>query len=92
MVLKRALRAVPLRCLNAARAEEAILNRECAQRHTVHGDRCRLDFPALVWRRGTRLTLGDNVDFRGVIDFERENATVSIGCRTYFGSMISCSD
>jgi galactoside O-acetyltransferase len=92
MNLKRLARGVLLRCLNAARAEEALRIRERALRQTRLGQRCIVDFSRVGWRQGSALILGDDAHFAGAITFERENSQVEIGSRTYFASLISCAE
>jgi galactoside O-acetyltransferase len=92
MNLRRVIRGVLLRCLNVARAEEAIRIRERALHQTRLGERCVVDFSRVGWRPGSILILGDDVHLAGTITFERENTQVEIGNRTYFASLISCAE
>jgi galactoside O-acetyltransferase len=48
-----------------------------------------VDFSHVGWRSGVELILGDDVHFAGRLYFEREDSRVTIGSRSYFGSMIS---
>jgi acetyltransferase-like isoleucine patch superfamily enzyme len=92
MNARRLIRGALLRCLNAARGEEALRIRERALRQTRLGQRCVVDFSKVGWKTEASLIMGDDVHFAGAIAFVREKAQVEIGNRTYFASMISCAD
>lgn len=81
-----------LRCLQAARSEEALRIRERALQQTTLGQRCVFDAPRIGWQPGASLVLGDDVVYEGQIGFLRENAHVEIGNRSYFGGLISCAE
>ena len=89
--MKRIARKMLLRLLNAARSEEAFLIRERALRHISGGDEGIIDYSRIGWRQDTKLLLGHHVHLVGQLYFERDNAQVQIGSRTYFGSLISCA-
>ena len=88
---KRLFRSFLLRCLAAARAEEAERIRERAMQQVRMGEGCLVDFARVWWSSGSELVLGDQAHFTGAISFEKEDATVRIGSRTYFSSLISCA-
>jgi acetyltransferase-like isoleucine patch superfamily enzyme len=92
MTIKRIVQGLLLRCLDAARAEEALRTRERALRQTILGQRCVVDFSRVRWRPGSVLIVGDDVHLAGAITFEREGAQLEIGNRTYFASLISCAE
>lgn len=88
---KRLIRSLLLRCLNAARAEEADRLRERAMRHVQMGSGCLADFSRVWWLEDNQLILGDRAHFAGAVSFEKPGASVRIGSRTYFSSLISCA-
>ena len=65
----RIVRGALLKCLNAARGEEALRIRERALRQTRLGQRCLVDFSKIEWRTDASLILGDDVHFAGAIGF-----------------------
>lgn len=81
-----------LRCLQAARSEEALQTRERALRQTTLGQRCVFDNPRIGWQPGASLVLGDDVLYEGEIGFLRQNAKVEIGDRSFFGGLITCAE
>jgi acetyltransferase-like isoleucine patch superfamily enzyme len=92
MRIKRLMRGALLRCLNAARSEQALRLRERALQQTTLGQRCLFDLPRIGWKPGATLILGDDVLFEGDIGFLRDNARVEIGSRSYFASLITCAE
>lgn len=92
MRIKRIIRSALLRCLNAARSEEALRLRDRALQQTTLGQRCFFDSPRIGWKPGASLILGDDVVFEGEIGFLRDNAQVEIGSRSYFASSITCAE
>lgn len=92
MEIKRLLRGILVRCLQAARSEEALRIRERALQQTTLGQRCVFDSPKVGWQFGAALILGDDVVYEGEIGFLRENARVEIGARSYFAGLITCAE
>src|ERR1700730_10645699 len=92
MTIKRIIRSAILRCLTAARSEEALRIRARALQQTTLGQRCVFDSPRIGWTPGASLVLGDDVLYEGEIGFLRDNARVEIGSRMYFASLITCDE
>lgn len=91
MFLKRAVGKVLLRMHQRARAEEMEQIRERGLRQSSVGKGSVIEFSRIAWRARARLVVGNNSMFVGTCVFEREEADVQIGARTYVAGMISCA-